>query len=306
MTTATRALRFGVIGAGMSGILSVIKLREAGYDDITVFEKADRMGGTWRENTYPGIACDVPSHLYSYSFAPNPTWSHVFSSGDEILAYFEGVARDHDVERVIRFGDEVMSCDYGDGRWTVRTASGHTDTFDVVIAATGVLHHPAYPDLAGLDSFGGAQFHSARWDHSVALEGRRVGVIGTGSTAVQITAALAPVVGHFTLFQRTAQWVLPQANPEYTPAEREHFASDPELLVTLHDNLAEAFGTFARAVIAATPDRVLWGTDWPHPNYFAPMPNDADLLDLMLDWVPDEATRNKIFVDNPAQLFMGK
>lgn len=256
MTTAQRALRFGVIGAGMSGILSVIKLREAGYDDITVFEKADRMGGTWRENTYPGIACDVPSHLYSYSFAPNPTWTHVFSSGDEILAYFEQVARDHDVERVVRFGDEVTSCEYAGGRWTVRTASGFTDTFDVVIAATGVLHHPAFPDIPGLDSFAGASFHSARWDHSVPLDGARIGVIGTGSTAVQITAALGPRVGHLDLFQRTPQWVLPQANPEYTPAEREHFASDPELLTTLHDNLAEAFGTFARAVIDADSDAI--------------------------------------------------
>jgi cation diffusion facilitator CzcD-associated flavoprotein CzcO len=251
VTTAPRPLRFGVIGAGMAGILSVIRLREAGYDDITVFEKADRPGGTWRENTYPGIACDVPSHLYSYSFAPNPDWTHVFSSGDEILAYFERVAREHDVERVVRFGDEVTSCDFAEGRWTIATDSGFRDTFDVVIAATGVLHHPNIPDIDGLDSFAGSWFHSARWDHAVDLADARVGVIGTGSTAVQITAALGPQVPHLSLFQRTAQWVLPQANPEYTPEEREKFAGDPELLMTIHDNLAVAFGSFATAVIDA-------------------------------------------------------
>ncbi|MGZ6885751.1 MAG: flavin-containing monooxygenase [Acidimicrobiia bacterium] len=251
MSEPQRSVRCAVIGAGMAGILSVIRLRESGYEDITVFEKADRLGGTWRENTYPGIACDVPSHLYSYSFAPNADWTHVFSSGGEILHYFERVAREHDVERVIRFGEEVTGCTWQDGAWTVETSGGHTGTYDVVIAATGVLHHPKVPDIPGLDSFAGAAFHSARWDHSVPLEGARVGVIGTGSTAVQITAALVHEVEHFTLFQRTAQWVLPQANPEYTPEERARFAGDPELLRTLHDNLAVAFGGFATAVIDA-------------------------------------------------------
>jgi cation diffusion facilitator CzcD-associated flavoprotein CzcO len=244
-------LKFVVIGAGMAGILSVIELRRAGYDDITVYEKADSFGGTWRENTYPGLACDVPSHLYSYSFAPNPDWTHTFSGGEEIRAYFEKVARDHDVARDVRFGDEVVACTFRDGRWDIETASGHRDTADVVIAATGVLHHPNLPDLEGLESFRGASFHSARWDHSVPLDGARVGVIGTGSTAVQITAALVERAAHFCLFQRTAQWVLPQANTPYSEEERARYASDPELLRTMHDNLAEAFGAFATAVIDA-------------------------------------------------------
>jgi cation diffusion facilitator CzcD-associated flavoprotein CzcO len=249
--TGTPPLRFAVIGAGMAGILSVIRLREAGFDDITVFEKADRLGGTWRENTYPGIACDVPSHLYSYSFAPNPEWSHTFSPGPEIAAYFERVAAEHDVVRVIRFGEEVVRLDFAGGRWRLETASGFVDEYHVVIAATGVLHHPNIPDLPGTDRFEGAMFHSARWDHSVDLADARVGVIGTGSTAVQITTALARDVGHYTLFQRTAQWVLPQANPEYTEEEKARFRADPELLRTAHDNLAVAFGGFAAAVIDA-------------------------------------------------------
>ena len=130
----TRDLRFAVIGAGMAGILSAIKLREAGYHDLTVYEKADRLGGTWRENTYPGIACDVPSHLYRYSFAPSPDWSHTFSPGDEIQAYLEQVADDFDVTPLIRFGEEVDRLEWTDGRWQLGTAQGTSDTVDVVIA----------------------------------------------------------------------------------------------------------------------------------------------------------------------------
>lgn len=240
-----------VIGAGMSGILAAIKLAEAGYDDVVVFEKADRVGGTWRENTYPGIACDVPSHLYSYSFAPNPEWSHTFSPGNEILAYFEGVARDYGVMDRVRFGTEVGRAEFVDGRWRLDTDHGAPELFDAVIGATGVLHHPKLPDLAGIDSFTGAAFHSARWDHSVPLDDARVGVIGTGSTAVQITTALARRAAHFTLFQRTAQWVLPQANQPYSEEERDEFRAHPERLIDIHDNLAVAFGGFASAVIDA-------------------------------------------------------
>ncbi|HYF46035.1 MAG TPA: NAD(P)/FAD-dependent oxidoreductase, partial [Acidimicrobiales bacterium] len=134
-----RDLRVIVIGAGMAGILSAIKLREAGLKDLVVYEKADRLGGTWRENTYPGIACDVPSHLYSYSFALNPDWSQSFSPGDEILAYFERVAREHDVLDLVRFGEEVTHLEWRDGRWRIETAAGTVDEADVVIAATGVL-----------------------------------------------------------------------------------------------------------------------------------------------------------------------
>ena len=135
-------MRFAVIGAGMAGILSAIKLDEAGLTDFTVYEKGDRLGGTWRENTYPGLACDVPSHLYSYSFALTPEWSHRYSPGPEIYGYFERVARDHDVVRYMRFGDEVTACTFTNGRWQLETASGHRDEVDVVIAATGVLHQP--------------------------------------------------------------------------------------------------------------------------------------------------------------------
>ncbi|WP_375486149.1 flavin-containing monooxygenase, partial [uncultured Mycobacterium sp.] len=143
-----------VIGAGMAGVLSAVKLREAGFTDITVYEKADRLGGTWRENTYPGIACDVPSHLYTYTFAPNPEWSHAFAPGPEILAYFQSVARRHGIDELIRYGREVRRMEYVGNRWRI-TTSEERDEADVVIAATGVLHHPRYPDIEGLDRFAG-------------------------------------------------------------------------------------------------------------------------------------------------------
>lgn len=247
MTITTRAmparsnLRFVVIGAGMSGILSVIKLREAGFDDVVVYEKADRLGGTWRENTYPGIACDVPSHLYSYSFALNPDWSHRFSPGAEIQAYFEDVARRYEVVPHIRFGKEITRCAFEGGRWRITASDGAADTADFVIAATGVLHHPNYPDIPGLDSFAGAKFHSARWDHGVPLAGKRIGVVGTGSSAIQIVGALVDRVAELTLFQRTPQWILPMGNPAYSEEEKAEFRRHPEAMTRIRDEVAHMF-----------------------------------------------------------------
>ncbi len=236
----------------MAGILSAIKLTEAGFTDLTVYEKADRVGGTWRENTYPGIACDVPSHLYRYSFAPNPDWSHTFSPGDEIEAYFEHVTKDHGVEHCIKFGEEVTRCELVDGRWHLETATGTKDVVDVVIAATGVLHQPRYPDIEGLDTFAGHAFHSARWDHSVEIEGKRVGVIGNGSSGVQICAAVVDEVEHLTLFQRTAQWLVPQDNLAYTEEEKDDFRRHPEKMQELHAGIAELFAAgFGNAVVDA-------------------------------------------------------
>jgi cation diffusion facilitator CzcD-associated flavoprotein CzcO len=250
---ADKPLRIAIIGAGMSGILAAIKLRESGYDDVVLYEKAERLGGTWRENTYPGIGCDVPSHLYSYTFEPNPDWSHHYSPGEEIQGYFEAVARKHGIDRRIRFAEEVTRCEWRDGRWQIDTSRGRRDVADAVIAATGVLHHPNVPELPGMDSFAGACFHSARWDHSVPLDGRRVGVIGTGSTAVQITSALVPRVARFSLFQRTAQWVMAQENPAYTAAEQAAFRADPASLVTTRQVMSGLFlDTFANSVIDAS------------------------------------------------------
>ena len=245
---ARQDLRFAVIGAGMAGILTAVKLQESGVTDFTVYEKAERFGGTWRENTYPGLSCDVPSHLYCYSFALNPDWSHVMSPGPEILDYFESVAERYGVAKYTRFGDEVIRCEFTDGRWHLSTASGHEDVVDVVIAATGVLHHPRYPDIEGLDAFEGATFHSARWDHSVSLDGARIGIVGTGSTAVQIVAAVTDRTAHLSLFQRTAQWIMPAPNPAYTDEELAAF-HEPGALEKHHAELSELFDLFSGAVV---------------------------------------------------------
>src|SRR5579885_1122924 len=236
----------------MAGILSAIKLREAGLGDVVLYEKASRLGGTWRENTYPGIACDVPSHLYCYSFAPNPDWSHRFSPGMEIQAYLERVAREHGVDGLIRFGEEVTRCELAGGRWRLETARGERDEADVVIAATGVLHHPRYPDIEGLERFRGACFHSARWDHAVPLDGQRVGIVGTGSSAVQITSAIVDRVARLVLFQRTAQWIFPQENPPYSEAEKAEFRRHPELLREVREQISRLFAdNFSNAVVNA-------------------------------------------------------
>lgn len=246
----TGAPRFIVVGAGMAGVLSGVKLLEAGLTDFTIYEKADRIGGTWRENTYPGVACDVPSHLYRYSFAPSAEWSHVFSPGNEILAYLEDVADHHGVTKYIEFGAEIDTLEFRSGRWHLETTDGRRDEADFVIAATGVLHHPSYPDIAGLETFEGTMFHTARWDHDIPLEGKRVGIIGTGSTAVQVVSALVETVGELHLFQRTPQWVLPMDNPAIEETEKERYRANPAIMADVQRELAQSFEqNFASAVV---------------------------------------------------------
>jgi cation diffusion facilitator CzcD-associated flavoprotein CzcO len=233
-------LRFAVIGAGMAGILAAIRLREAGFGDVVVYEKADRLGGTWRENTYPGLSCDVPSHFYSYSFALNPEWTHRYSPGPEILAYFEDVARRWEVDPLIRYGREVTRCAFERGRWRLGLSDGSTDEADFVIAATGVLHHPASPDIPGIASFAGPCFHSACWDHGVAIAGKRVGVVGTGSSAIQIVGAIVDEVAELRLYQRTPQWVAPMENPPYTDEEKAEFRRSPAAMETVREAVSRA------------------------------------------------------------------
>ncbi|MCP5041586.1 MAG: NAD(P)/FAD-dependent oxidoreductase [bacterium] len=234
-------LRFIIMGAGMSGILTAIKLQEAGLDNYAIYEKADRLGGTWRENEYAGVACDVPSHMYSYSFAPNPEWSHRHSPGAEIQAYFEDVAHRYEVDSRIQYNKEITRCEFVDGRWRVEIADGSSDEGDFLIAATGVLHHPAYPDIEGIDSFAGTSFHTARWDHDAQLEGKRVGMIGTGSTAAQILTTSVGKVGKFSLFQRTPQWIMPIDNPAYSEAEKAEFRKNPAAMKAIREEITSQF-----------------------------------------------------------------
>ena len=217
--TEKRALNVAIVGAGMSGLCMAAKLQDAGIDTFTIFESADDVGGTWRDNTYPGLHCDVPSRFYSYSFRSNPEWSRFMSPGGEIHRYFRQVAEERGIISHIRFGTEVTAARFQDGRWSVTTPAG-TEAYDIVVTATGVLRIPRYPDIPGIDTFDGPVFHSARWDHSVSLADKRIGLIGTGSTGVQITAELGGKVPGLKIFQRTAQWVLPLPNPHYARRTR--------------------------------------------------------------------------------------
>lgn len=222
-----KSLRFVIIGAGMSGLLTAIKLKERGETNFVIYEKGDKVGGTWRENHYPGLACDTPAHSYTYSFALNPDWSSYYAPGPEIREYFESIATRYQLHENIIFNSEISSCIYDGKRWQIGTKDGRTDAADVVVAASGVLHHPSVPDIPGLADFKGEWFHSARWDDSVELKGRRIGVIGNGSTGIQIVSATAGEARHVVHFQRSPQWIMPCVNPKYTEEQQQAFREDP-------------------------------------------------------------------------------
>jgi cation diffusion facilitator CzcD-associated flavoprotein CzcO len=219
------------VGAGFGGVAATIALKRLGFDDIVVLERGDSVGGVWRANTYPGLACDVPSHLYSFSFAPNPRWSRRYSPREDIKAYIEQVARDHDVLRHVRFGQEVESASFDDesGRWRVATAAGEEIEADVVVTACGQLQRAAIPAIDGLDRFRGPMFHSAHWDHSQELAGKRVAVRGAGASAIQFIPALAKEVGHLTIVQRSAPWVLPKLDVAYSERTKRLYERVPVL-----------------------------------------------------------------------------
>ncbi|MGC4251599.1 MAG: NAD(P)/FAD-dependent oxidoreductase [Sphingobium sp.] len=250
-----RKLKIAVIGAGASGVMAVIRLREIGQDDVRIFEKASDMGGTWRDNRYPGVACDVPSHLYRLSFEPNPDWTHVYSPGKEIWAYLRDVFNRHGIGDRIVYDAEVMKADFVDGRWLLETKAGNFGPFDVVITAMGILRYPLYPKIEGLESFAGITMHSARWDEGLELAGKRVGLIGCGSTGVQMATAMASKVGHLSLFQRTPQWILASSNVEISEEEKESYRRNPELMQQRYDYLAGEFNSrYAAAVVGDNPE----------------------------------------------------
>jgi len=212
--------RVAIIGSGFGGLGAGIRLRENGIADFVILERASSVGGTWRDNTYPGCACDVPSHLYSFSFAPNPLWSRSFSRQPEIRAYLEDIADRYALRRHLRFDTELTEArwDAAHSRWQLRTSRGDL-TADVVISAAGPLAEPSLPDVPGLDSFAGEVFHSARWNHDYDLTGKRVAVVGTGASAIQVIPEIQPKVASLTLFQRTPAWVMPRRDRRITKAE---------------------------------------------------------------------------------------
>lgn len=220
-----------IIGTGFGGLGMAIQLKKAGFDDIAIFEKAGDVGGCWRDNTYPGAACDIPSHLYSFSFEIKTDWSRRYAPQPEILQYLRHCARSYDVYRHVRFHTEVQgaSFDEAEGRWTIELSDGTTHEADVLVSAAGQLNRPAYPRIPGIESFTGEMFHSATWNHDFDLAGKKVAVIGTGASAIQFVPRIAPLVGELMLFQRAAPHVMPKPDYAYPAPVRAAFSRIPGL-----------------------------------------------------------------------------
>jgi cation diffusion facilitator CzcD-associated flavoprotein CzcO len=229
MTSNGGQISVAVVGGGICGIAAATMLKRAGYRNVTVFERNAGLGGVWHANTYPGAACDVPSHFYEFSFALNPNWSRRYAPQAEIKAYLEQVVRDHRIESMFRFNSEVRSAVWDESRhWVLDTSTGE-HTADVLITACGQLSTPKYPQIDGLDAFGGPAFHTARWRHDVDLTGKRVAVIGTGCSAAQVVPAIQPRVATIDVYQRSPGWTMPRMDFEYSDRAKLLFQRFPFL-----------------------------------------------------------------------------
>ncbi|ATB27095.1 flavin-containing monooxygenase [Melittangium boletus] len=238
-----------IVGSGFGGLGAAIRLKQRGVDDFLILERADSVGGVWRDNSYPGCACDVQSHLFSFSFAPNPRWTHDYSPQAEIWEYLRDCASRFGLTPHLRFGHELLEAEWNDARrrWQLKTSKG-AFTADVLVSAMGGLSEPSVPPLPGLDTFEGKVMHSARWDHSHALAGRRVAVVGTGASAIQFVPRIQPEVARLSLFQRTPPWILPRGNRAISARARRLFQRVPAAqwlaragLFAKHESLLLAF-----------------------------------------------------------------
>jgi cation diffusion facilitator CzcD-associated flavoprotein CzcO len=237
-----------VVGGGFGGVGAAVMLKREGYEDVTVFEKGERVGGVWQHNTYPGAACDIPSHLYEYSFAPN-RWSRRYAPQVEIQAYVEGVARHFDVLDKVRTATEVKSAAWDEerGKWRLETSSGPHEA-DLLITACGQLSVPTVPPIEGLESFEGPAFHTAAWRHDVDLSGKRVAVVGSGCSAIQVVPAIQPEVAQLDVYQRSPGWTLPKMDFEYSARTHALFRRFPALR-RLDRTSVFAFQEFAAAAL---------------------------------------------------------
>ena len=217
----TSPLDVAILGAGVSGLCMGIQLKRAGITSFAIFEKSQDVGGTWLDNSYPGSGCDVPSHLYSFSFEPNPEWSRAFSPQPEIQRYLRHCAEKYRVLEQIRFGTEITGARFDEhaGVWRIRTRAGEEITAKALVSGLGQLNRPHVPDLPGLANFAGTRFHSARWNHQHDLAGERVAVIGNGASALQFIPEIAKTAQRVTVFQRSANWVIPRNDREFSEAD---------------------------------------------------------------------------------------
>ena len=239
----THCSKVAIVGAGFGGLALAHRLALDGLDDVVLFERHQGVGGTWRANSYPGAACDVPSHLYSLSVAPNPSWSRAYATQPEILRYVENCYDQFDVRRKVRLGTEIVAANWSeaDMRWRLSDRFGERFEASVVVTATGMFHSPAVPPIPGLDEFVGPRFHSAGWKHDHDLTGERVAVVGTGASAIQIVPAIADRVAHLDLYQRTAPWILPRNDPPYPTEQQQLFAGQPEAMAQHRQDLYDMF-----------------------------------------------------------------
>jgi len=241
-----------IVGAGISGLGMAVKLERAGIP-FTIFEKAEEVGGTWRENAYPGLTCDVPVAIYSYSFERNPGFPRFLATGPELKREAEDFCEKYGLRDRIRFGTEIAEARWLGDRWRIHEEGGAEHEFGAVVQATGFLHHPRMPDIPGIENFKGDAFHSARWDHDVPLEGRRVGVVGTGSTGVQIVTELAGRAAHVAMFQRTAQWIFPVGNWAMPRPLRALLTRSPRLAALWVELQLRLFGDWFLGAAAIRP-----------------------------------------------------
>lgn len=277
-----RHLRVAVVGSGFSGLGMAIRLLEKGVDDFLVFEQADEVGGTWRDNSYPGCACDVMSHLYSYSFAQNPGWQSTFGKQQELFAYLRDCADRFGVRPYIRFRHRLLAARWDEQTrcWHIRTSGGDY-TAQVLVTGTGYLNEPAVPDLPGLADFEGTTFHSARWDHEHDLTGRRVAVVGTGASAIQFVPKIQPEVGHLDVYQRTPPWIGPKKDKETGPLQSALLHKVPG-----YQNFRRNFNMWGREILAFVMKR---------PKVAGKMQKMAS--DHLAKSVPDPELREKLTPD---------
>lgn len=221
--------KVAIIGAGFAGLAAAIRLKQENRNSFIIFERAAEVGGTWRDNVYPGCACDVPSHLYSYSFELNPNWSRAYSTQPEILAYIKGCVTHYQLEKQIRYNTEITKLQFieSEGHWLLSSDDGYSTTARIVISATGPLNRPNLPTIKGLDTFKGTVFHSSNWNHNFDLTGKKVAVIGTGASAIQFIPQIAPKVKQLTVFQRSAPWITPRMDRKLSNFEHSLFKAVP-------------------------------------------------------------------------------